>query len=692
MLKKLDYSVTFPKTNRTLSEAVQFQGGFGAITGPNESGKSMIVEMVRFCLFGSAALRGRSEDYKTLKASLEFEIKGKEYKVERTSTKATLSTGGEIVTVGIKPVGFKIASLLGFGLDVFDMSCVANQDKLTELGDMQPTDRRRRVDSVIGVAVLDDLSKMANDEANTFKRTADELANTAREPTAPVRPDDYQPTAKLIEARDKMEEIRSQADQLRGWLAIEKKEPATPSTTVSMNTSAIQELLDQQSERRVQRQSLEAELARIPPAANITLEEIEADEARARELDRYKARRQFLTYNRKVEWDQAHIDKLWDDLKIRARWLEYQSLKKQHDGLVAQGEHTCPSCQHHWPVAGEAVSQLHQQIEAMEIGGVPREIHLNGLTPELVDGYQRQLDAWKRVEEEWETVHSLAPDAAPEVTMTTQDRIRHRMGLEGKARRAELTAQIEALKPADKEPDYAGMLRDRQQYEAQLAVYGAQLEEFEAWKKERGQKMLQLAMLDVDLQGYPDLIQALDRARAYEHMLEVFQQQMDDYNRLAGQIAAYRADAEDWRKVKDALQILRSKVKQYLVPSLNRVASSLIYHMTGGQRQAIVVDEDFNITVDGQEINTLSGSGKAVANLALRIGLGQVLTNNIFSLFMGDEIDASMDKVRAENTASVLRTLASKVSQLLLVSHKYPAADYYIAVGEQSEDHIVHTH
>jgi DNA repair exonuclease SbcCD ATPase subunit len=103
--------------------------------------------------------------------------------------------------------------------------------------------------------------------------------------------------------------------------------------------------------------------------------------------------------------------------------------------------------------------------------------------------------------------------------------------------------------------------------------------------------------------------------------------------------------------------------------------------MTGGQRQLVTCDEDFNITVDGQEINTLSGSGKAVANLALRIGLGQVLTNNVLSLFMGDEIDASMDKHRAEKTTSVLWTLKDRISQLLLVSHKFPAADYYIELG-----------
>ena len=65
------------------------------------------------------------------------------------------------------------------------------------------------------------------------------------------------------------------------------------------------------------------------------------------------------------------------------------------------------------------------------------------------------------------------------------------------------------------------------------------------------------------------------------------------------------------------------------------------------ERQSIVVDEEFDVTVDGRALDTLSGSGKAVANLALRLGLGQVLTNRVFSLFIGDEIDASLDVDRA---------------------------------------------
>ena len=56
--------------------------------------------------------------------------------------------------------------------------------------------------------------------------------------------------------------------------------------------------------------------------------------------------------------------------------------------------------------------------------------------------------------------------------------------------------------------------------------------------------------------------------------------------------------------------------------------------------------------------------------------MGQVLTNNVLSLFVGDEIDSSLD--RAENTAMTLEALKSRISQILLITHKRPSADYFI--------------
>ena len=45
MLNKLSYSVTLPTTGRTLAGEFEFKPGFGLITGVNEQGKSLIIEV-----------------------------------------------------------------------------------------------------------------------------------------------------------------------------------------------------------------------------------------------------------------------------------------------------------------------------------------------------------------------------------------------------------------------------------------------------------------------------------------------------------------------------------------------------------------------------------------------------------------------------------------------------------------------
>src|SRR5688572_11229891 len=114
MLKSLTYSVTFPSTGRTLSGQIDFRRGFGTITGPNEAGKSFVIEMVRYCLFGTAALRGKAEDYKKLVASLIFHVKSNTYSVNRKNTRATLHRGPEQIATGTRAVNEKIVEILGF--------------------------------------------------------------------------------------------------------------------------------------------------------------------------------------------------------------------------------------------------------------------------------------------------------------------------------------------------------------------------------------------------------------------------------------------------------------------------------------------------------------------------------------------------------------------------------------------------
>ena len=54
----------------------------------------------------------------------------------------------------------------------------------------------------------------------------------------------------------------------------------------------------------------------------------------------------------------------------------------------------------------------------------------------------------------------------------------------------------------------------------------------------------------------------------------------------------------DYAEANKRLTELKSKVKSLLLPSLNKVASVLLSQMTGGERNLVTVDEDFEILLD----------------------------------------------------------------------------------------------
>ena len=89
-----------------------------------------------------------------------------------------------------------------------------------------------------------------------------------------------------------------------------------------------------------------------------------------------------------------------------------------------------------------------------------------------------------------------------------------------------------------------------------------------------------------------------------------------------------------------------------MLPSLNNAASQLAATMSAGAINSVLMLDDFSIKAMKADryrpVETFSGSEASIINLALRIALGQVLTHSVFSVLIGDEIDASMDSAKEQ--------------------------------------------
>ena len=225
-----------------------------------------------------------------------------------------------------------------------------------------------------------------------------------------------------------------------------------------------------------------------------------------------------------------------------------------------------------------------------------------------------------------------------------------------------------------------------QKYDTELELY----DHLQAIYLEQAHKYSTMADLFVDYDEETEnnrlnsLALRYNEAVQYERDLEDYQKRKKQYDELMLKYNSLSACYSRYKSAVDNLKEMKLKIKGYVLPSLQKVASILLSEMSDGLFKNVKIDPEFNILVEDREVNLFSGSEQAMINLALRLGLGQVLTHKAFSVFIGDEIDASMRDERAQLTANCLRKISKYIKQVILISHRDIEADQYISLeGEK---------
>lgn len=659
MITNLSYTVQFASTGRVLRETINLGTGLTAIVGPNEAGKSFVVEMIRYAFFGVAALRGKKEDYAELHVLLEW----KDIKIERTLKGGKVWRAGSVIATGTTAVNAKLIEILGFGLDVFDVACVCNQGDVERLGAMSAGDRKAMVDRVIGSSRIEDIQRWAGEQGNLLVREVAVLERKLIEPIEPVKPDDYQPPIELGDDVAELRALKQDHDELVGWLKVERTLPVAPKPLAA--TATVEEL----SEAR----HYAHEFRRINA---IRVVDFNVDEV-AKQWAAYDLFMEAVEFPVK----HPHADMTREDLNLemdrRRRSLALEDLRNRR-AIMAGDELTCPHCHGSFCVGHERVAELDAQIAALGEPGQALPFAKLSETANMLADWENPetVAAWERLR------------AVPTTTKPAISREQLRMAqVGGHCSSAERAAMLAQLKPRRPVAEVEKELDAQHRYQLASEAYQYEMTAYGLWKAEHDLKSLAQQRLAMQIVGLPTVEDQLRRCEAYDRDLAVYEAAKVAYDALQVEVGDKRAEMMGWRAARAALGEIRARIKTHLVPALSKVASALLRSMTDGQRASVVVDENFDVMVDGQRLETLSGSGKAIANLALRIALGQVLTNRVVSLFVGDEIDASMDDVRAAATHSSIRSLSGQILQILLVSHKLPVADAVITMGSGNNEY-----
>jgi DNA repair exonuclease SbcCD ATPase subunit len=658
---------------RHANSVFEFKTGQTAITGKNESGKSVTLEMILFALWGTVALRGAVEDYKKLEVTLEFVVREMMYRVVRTVKNAklirVLNDGEQDVATGTKPVNAKMKEIFGYDFDVFTMANACLQGQIEKLSDAKPAERKKIVDQTIGLTVLDDMVKEFNEKSLTFRRQAEGLASVLREPVQPAIPSGYESSTTLALKRTTTAELVAELHQLRGMVAHKPLKPVEPVCAITETAGTLQGLLDSRSTLITSKKTLEGMLAGQAAELNrkrAGLEKLDAERDGRSMLDMDLARiTQQLAGLPMPEMQEAGINVVEAHWDMHERWVARQK-------LLGQGEHVCPKCDHHWPLASAAL-EAYADVTETPAPELTRQFLRNQRA--LLGNIERRAELEQAVTHTQGLIEAYRADLAQQI-----EALKLEIG-QLAAEISDTEASVRTLAEAiENTPDRSADLKARQQFDGELLAYGAQLMSYEQFFEKLAAREARIAELASVEQTLSELDERLVVSRAYEQAHNAYEAAVKSWEADRAQHDGLVARADDYANAKAAIAEAKTVIKSFLIPSLNKVASLLMNQMTGGARSSIVVDDDFNITVDGQQVQTLSGSGKAVANLALRIGLGQVLTNGVFSVFMADEFDESMDEERACYTAECLQRLKETIRQVIVVTHKRPVADHVFSL------------
>jgi exonuclease SbcC len=386
---------------------------------------------------------------------------------------------------------------------------------------------------------------------------------------------------------------------------------------------------------------------------------------------------------------------------------QYRDIKDQRDKVVELGpKGLCPTCGR--PLGKDfekLIETFGEQLEKLKVNG---EYFTSRIT-QLETEPRELIDAGKA-----RTAIAGLLQSATQALADAKATVREHFELEKSKkaldqRLAELKKQIAALpekydekrhdEVRDRLKELEPLIKQRERYAVQAERAAALVTEMEAAEKrlsERETRATQLAKAIADL-GFSeekyklvrerheravkavqdaelDLVALRGDLKAAENALGLAVRRIEERAKLAVRIGGLQADVRLHEELDSSFGEIRTDLNAQMRPELSDIASSLLAELTDGRYTELELDEGYGIVLleDGVSRPVPSGGEEDVANLALRIAISQLVADRAgqpLSLLVLDEIFGSLDEARREHVVSLLRGLADRFPQVILITH-----------------------
>jgi exonuclease SbcC len=510
-----------------------------------------------------------------------------------------------------------------------------------------------------------------------------------------------QRTARLEQEALELEVARQQLEELARQLV--------PLPTLREEAQALEQQAQADASRRrlrAQLQEVETHLATIDERVR----RIPPEGATTEAADRVNASRAALTAATLEAEEQRTIwvrDTQDAQTKRQSLLEQYQELKDQRHRIVKAGaDGVCPTCTR--PLGGEypkVLELLDRQMEEVRSNGNFYKQRIEQLQEEpaaLTEIERRRLELDQELSTATAELARLKAQAGEAASLRTEE---HRLVV----RVSELQGTLDQLTGSYDPARHEAVLRETRALES-LAL---QAERFRAVIERTDEVVAELdraratgegtTVLIAELQARMDaldysetafrefreaelaaegerrrtelaLVQARGETSAAAEAIEGVTRRRAERAERERAAAEAASDLALHQELDRALTDLRTELNATLRPDLSELASGFLRDLTHGRYTELELDEDYAATLldDGDPKAVISGGEEDVANLALRLAISQMIAERAgqpLSLLILDEIFGSLDEDRRAAVVELLRSLADRFPQVILITH-----------------------
>src|SRR6266850_3118645 len=688
---------------------LEFGPGITGIIGPNGSGKTTILEAIAWALYGVQAVRGDKDSIRRLGAKgragvevdLEFRLGAHEYRVTRGLSTAALHQDGQVIANSLKAVTDKLERTLGMTHDEFFNTYFTGQKELAVMAALGKTERAAFLSRVLGYERLREAQERVREVRNALAAEVrgleaglpDGAALAAARRAAEQRVAGARTSAKGVEAARRAAEdaLGREEPRWNDWMTRRERtlsldgERRMAEQAVVSSRQEFQRLDKELADALTAREQLRLLGAELAPVAQLK-QEVATLERLQRETDaRRTEEAQLAELARNIRMLQRRLTELGDVPEALARadatarglherlelvertaeeertvWVrerqyaetkrtellkQYEEVKEQRDQIVKLGpEGTCPTCKRPLgPEYASVLALLDAQLEVITGDGK----YFRQRLEQLAQPPAKLLDAEAerdRVLEESRGASARAGELRAQVAerLVQEAEQAEQQLSSGERRVRELTEAVRAEGFSDAEYRQAKDRYDRAVgalREAELAV--------------------------VEARG--------ELNRAEDDLAEAKRREAERAQRER-QITALKARQRLHNELDRAFSDLRGELNARMRPEIAELASGFLADLTDGRYDELELTEDYTLTIleGGVPKPVISGGEEDIASLVLRLAISQMIAERAgqpLSLLVLDEIFGSLDEARRLHVVSLLRRLADRFPQVILITH-----------------------